>query len=240
MCFVLMDNFDNVYFQNTLCVLSRSLIQQFLDELSWRELWGPNPLKTFDSIMLHLVQMTKADFGELLIPRLNKISLNPFSEWSYSFKKVPVPSGMDCLPDSIRSQPLSELIANSVGFDSSISNLVSNYLQNNSSSTSYPRVRNVTANASGPNQALRTYNNNSAAKRKAKKDVNTSPPAKKTKAGKSLNQLQTLNTSFAVPLNPSDKYMFTPMNLNISDVELFAGMECWECSKPIRLPGHYR
>lgn len=50
-------------FQNTLCVLSKSLIQQFLDELSWRETWGHTPALTFDNITNHLVQMTKWDTG---------------------------------------------------------------------------------------------------------------------------------------------------------------------------------
>lgn len=76
------------------------------------------------------------------------------------------------------------------------------------------------------------------------KDLNIPPATKKTKSGRASGSgqgnLQTLNSSFAVPLNPSDKYMFTPMKVKISDVEMFAGMNCWECSKPISIPGHYR
>jgi hypothetical protein len=37
--------------------------------------------------------------GETLISRLNKISLNPFGEWSYSKGQA---TGIDALPDSIR------------------------------------------------------------------------------------------------------------------------------------------
>jgi len=73
-------------FQNTLCVLSKSLIQQFLDELSWREIWAGSPSKCFDTLLLHLIEMTRAETGETLISRLNKISLNPFIGWSYTPK----------------------------------------------------------------------------------------------------------------------------------------------------------
>jgi hypothetical protein len=73
-------------FQSTLSVLSKSLIQQFLDELSWRERWGSTPSLTFETIMTHIVEMTTAEMGETLISRLNKISLNPFAEWGYSAK----------------------------------------------------------------------------------------------------------------------------------------------------------
>ena len=50
-------------FQSTLCVLSKSLIQQFLDELSWREIWGTTSVAAFDNIIHHLVQMTKWEMG---------------------------------------------------------------------------------------------------------------------------------------------------------------------------------
>lgn len=74
------------------------------------------------------------------------------------------------------------------------------------------------------------------------KDMNI-PPPKKTKTRKLSGanpNLTTLNTSFAVPLNPCDRYMFTPMNINISDVTKHSNMNCWECGKPIHLIGHYR
>jgi len=106
-------------------VLSKSLIQQFLDELSWRELWGSTSAAAFDNMIHHLVQMTKWEMGitdrnpfssnslpssdllffictgETLISRLNKISLNPFAEWAYS-KALLAPTGIDMLPESIR------------------------------------------------------------------------------------------------------------------------------------------
>jgi hypothetical protein len=73
--------------QNTLCVLSKPLIQQFLDELSWREMWGRSSASTFDTILTHLGLMTKWEEGERLISRLNRISLSPFEEWSCRRKR---------------------------------------------------------------------------------------------------------------------------------------------------------
>lgn len=51
-------------FQNTLSLLSRSIIQQFLDELVWRERWGPISSRAFDNLILHLSEMTKLDSGD--------------------------------------------------------------------------------------------------------------------------------------------------------------------------------
>ena len=52
-------------FQNTLSLLSKSIIQQFLDELVWRERWGPIPSRAFDSLISHLSEMTRLDSGRL-------------------------------------------------------------------------------------------------------------------------------------------------------------------------------
>lgn len=79
-------------------MLSKNLVQQFLDELSWRELWGPNPSEAFECIQKHIVEMTKWETGETLITRLNRISLNPFAEWSYTRGK----QGIELLPEGIR------------------------------------------------------------------------------------------------------------------------------------------
>lgn len=49
--------------QNTLSLLSRQIIQQFLDELVWRELWGPIPSQAFDSLVANLAAQTKIDSG---------------------------------------------------------------------------------------------------------------------------------------------------------------------------------
>ena len=69
-------------FQNTLSLLSRQIIQQFLDELVWREWYGSTAMSTFDNIIIHLAEQTRIDSGQSLIMRLNKVSSNPFKNWS--------------------------------------------------------------------------------------------------------------------------------------------------------------
>ena len=48
-------------FQNTLSLLSRQMIQQFLDELVWREMFGATPARAFDNIILHIAEQTRID-----------------------------------------------------------------------------------------------------------------------------------------------------------------------------------
>lgn len=61
-------------FQNTLSLLSRQIIQQFLDELVWRECYGTTPGKTFDNIVSHISEQTRPNARESLISRLAKVS----------------------------------------------------------------------------------------------------------------------------------------------------------------------
>uniref|UniRef100_A0A182JB15 Uncharacterized protein n=1 Tax=Anopheles atroparvus TaxID=41427 RepID=A0A182JB15_ANOAO len=68
-------------FQNTLSLLSRQLIQQFLNELVWREMYGTSPLTTFDNIVRHLSEQAKIETMDSLITRLNKVSADPFKHW---------------------------------------------------------------------------------------------------------------------------------------------------------------
>ncbi|KAJ3653324.1 hypothetical protein Zmor_012581 [Zophobas morio] len=69
-------------FQNTLSLLSRQIIQQFLDELVWREWYGTTVLQCFDNMVQHLSEQTRHDSGQSLVVRLNKVSANPFKNWS--------------------------------------------------------------------------------------------------------------------------------------------------------------
>ncbi|XP_063976643.1 uncharacterized protein LOC135162291 [Diachasmimorpha longicaudata] len=71
-------------FQNTLSLLSRQMIQQFLDELVWREMFGTTASRAFHSIISHIAEQTRASTGENLLDRLSKIAANPFNDWSYS------------------------------------------------------------------------------------------------------------------------------------------------------------
>ncbi|KAJ9579644.1 hypothetical protein L9F63_004723, partial [Diploptera punctata] len=79
-------------FQNTLSLLSRQIIQQFLDELVWRERWGPVPSQAFDNIIIHMAEQTKLETGDSLLARLSKVAANPFKQWTYASWKTP-PAG---------------------------------------------------------------------------------------------------------------------------------------------------
>ncbi|XP_026293771.1 uncharacterized protein LOC113217881 isoform X3 [Frankliniella occidentalis] len=83
-------------FQNTLSLLSRQIIQQFLDELVWRERWGPVPSMAFDTLVSHLAAQSKLDSGERLIIKLGKIAGNPFRCWKYDHWKT---DGIDPSPN---------------------------------------------------------------------------------------------------------------------------------------------
>ncbi|CAG9814476.1 unnamed protein product [Phaedon cochleariae] len=69
-------------FQNTLSLLSRQIIQQFLDELVWREWFGISSLQAFENLIQHLSEQTRHDSGQTLIVRLNKVAQNPFKNWA--------------------------------------------------------------------------------------------------------------------------------------------------------------
>lgn len=71
-------------FQNTLSLLNRQMIQQFLDELVWRETFGVTSSRAFESIIKHISEQTRASVSENLLDRLAKISSNPFHDWSYT------------------------------------------------------------------------------------------------------------------------------------------------------------
>lgn len=68
-------------FQNTLSLLSRQIIQQFLDELVWREQFGTSPGQAFDNIVSHIADQTKADSKEPFTSRLTKVAANPYKTW---------------------------------------------------------------------------------------------------------------------------------------------------------------
>ncbi|KPI94566.1 Pogo transposable element with ZNF domain [Papilio xuthus] len=74
-------------FQNTLSLLSRQIIQQFLDELVWRERFGVSPGQAFDNIVLHISEQTKLEAKEPITVRLNRIAANPFKNWKFPGKK---------------------------------------------------------------------------------------------------------------------------------------------------------
>lgn len=79
-------------FQNTLSLLSRQIIQQFLDELVWRECYGITPGQAFDNVVQHLAEQTKIEDADNLITRLNRVAANPFKHWEFGIEDHPVPS----------------------------------------------------------------------------------------------------------------------------------------------------
>lgn len=70
-------------FQNTLSLLSRQIIQQFLNELVWRETYGNSPGQAFDNIVTHIAEQTKLETKDNLVTRLNKAAADPFKHWTY-------------------------------------------------------------------------------------------------------------------------------------------------------------
>ncbi|KAK0158266.1 hypothetical protein PV328_009290 [Microctonus aethiopoides] len=71
-------------FQNTLSLLNRQMIQQFLDELVWREMFGLTCGRAFENIIAHIAELTRLRTTEPLLDRLTRIAANPFVDWSYS------------------------------------------------------------------------------------------------------------------------------------------------------------
>ncbi|XP_048485073.1 uncharacterized protein LOC105389402 isoform X2 [Plutella xylostella] len=75
-------------FQNTLSLLSRQIIQQFLDELVWREKFGVSPGLAFDNVVTHIAEQTRLEARDPITVRLNRIAHNPFKNWKYCSKKT--------------------------------------------------------------------------------------------------------------------------------------------------------
>jgi len=73
-------------FQNTLSNLSTPVIQQFLDELTFRELFGTMPLAAFDGMLKRITGQTAATAGmeDTMKRWLAEVAANPFADWRYS------------------------------------------------------------------------------------------------------------------------------------------------------------
>ncbi|XP_017838705.1 uncharacterized protein LOC108596968 [Drosophila busckii] len=79
-------------FQNTLSLLSRQMIQQFLDELVWRESFGTYALQAFNNIIIHIAEQTRVTTTETITQRLYQVATNPFKDWSIlpaNYKETP-------------------------------------------------------------------------------------------------------------------------------------------------------
>lgn len=85
-------------------MLSKSIVQQFLDELSWREMHGSTVLNGYNNLLEHISTLTKWDFqDETLIARLNKINQNPFVDWSNTKQTRRCP--LNTIPLNLRNEP---------------------------------------------------------------------------------------------------------------------------------------
>ena len=96
-------------YQNTLSSLSTEVIQQFLDELTFREMFGHYPLACFDAIIQRISTQTAMCAtkphltGESVTEFLIKVAQNPFKDWRYSDRhtdiRVPItPSSRGASP----------------------------------------------------------------------------------------------------------------------------------------------
>jgi len=81
-------------FQNSLSVLSTNVIQQFLDELTFREVFGKGPLQAFDGIISRIATQTSyvCKRNASMSTRIRTIGDNPFGDWRMTFSSAPVMS----------------------------------------------------------------------------------------------------------------------------------------------------
>ncbi|KAI5743522.1 hypothetical protein M8J77_019130 [Diaphorina citri] len=63
--------------QSKLVSLQTSVIQQFLDELVWREVYGRTPQDLFSNFIQHLAEMTHLNLNENLKKKLERIQQDP-------------------------------------------------------------------------------------------------------------------------------------------------------------------
>jgi len=70
-------------FQNSLSLLTTSAIQQFLDELTFRELCGHYPLLAFDSLVQRISNQTAAamERGATFGARMKSVASRPSDDW---------------------------------------------------------------------------------------------------------------------------------------------------------------
>lgn len=73
-------------FQSTLSSLSTPTIQQFLDELLWREVHGQSHSDAFHNMVRDLSTQSRSDTGIALVKRLSMIAANPFQDWGIEVK----------------------------------------------------------------------------------------------------------------------------------------------------------
>jgi hypothetical protein len=80
-------------FQNSLSALTNSTLQQFLDELSYRETFGQYPLACFEDMLEKVSMLTQhtASKNEALESHLKRVAANPFLDWRLQSGGKPPP-----------------------------------------------------------------------------------------------------------------------------------------------------
>jgi len=102
-----------VFHSSTLSVLSMATIQQFLDELVWRESHGLSAADAFHNIIRDLSAQTRVDKGMSLIKRLPAVAADPFKDWSLTTDQistsapVPIPASLNVTKTTTASAPTS-------------------------------------------------------------------------------------------------------------------------------------
>ena len=96
-CWILASTIFLLFFQNSLSVLSTNVIQQFLDELTFREVLGKTSLQSFDGLISRIASQTSyvCKRNATMSTRLRTVADNPFGDWRMTFSSVPVIDGKD-------------------------------------------------------------------------------------------------------------------------------------------------
>uniref|UniRef100_A0A8D8M498 Uncharacterized protein n=2 Tax=Cacopsylla melanoneura TaxID=428564 RepID=A0A8D8M498_9HEMI len=95
--------------QNKTQGMTTSLIQQFLDELVWREMYGRTPQELFTNFIRHLAEMTHLNLNENLKKKLERILQDPTKNVKFNslnFVGNMKPKESIIFKESTRSTPL--------------------------------------------------------------------------------------------------------------------------------------
>lgn len=101
-------------FQNTLSLLSTTTIQQFLDELVWRETHGQSSAEACHDLLKDLSYQARADTGISLIKRLHAVAMDPFKDWKISQYRSTKPSASEARQTSLPPSVIPAIITATV------------------------------------------------------------------------------------------------------------------------------
>lgn len=202
-------------FQNTLSNLSTPVIQQFLDELTFRELFANFPLACFDAIIQRISSQTSAytDAGSTMVDKLASVSANPFLDWRFSEKSL----GLGTKMLSVKSKSPSPAASKRAGSsdDSDLESIKKTKIHASEDHLSYKEHENVE-----PHQYVAT-DEQTQFPAPDERNVKTAP--KKNAAAKTVSQ----------------KSAFAAQNLEDLAIYDAQGEKCCECNRSMTQQGHY-